>query len=107
MDAAIDCWGGFIRKATPNELTTKSRPTPIIDLVDNLYCPLFVVIGEEDQNPSPEDGDDLKNRLEQYHKTFQYKVSQEAGHAFFADYREDAAFKLWDDVLEFFGSHLK
>lgn len=110
VDAAIDCWGGFIRKATPTELTTKSRPTPIIDLVQNLYCPLFVVIGEEDQNPSPEDGAALKSRLEQHHKTFQYKVYQEAGHAFFADYRpnyrEGAAFKLWDDVLEFFGTHL-
>jgi carboxymethylenebutenolidase len=111
VDAAIDCWGGFIRKATPNDLTTKSRPTPVIDLVDNLHCPLFVVIGEEDHNPSPEDGDALKRRLEQHHKAFQYKVYQEAGHAFFADYRanyrEGAAFKLWDDVLEFFGTHLK
>lgn len=38
VDAAIDDWGGFIGISTPNDLTTKSRPTPIIDLVDNLHC---------------------------------------------------------------------
>ncbi len=111
VDAAVDCWGGFIRTATPDERTTPARPVPVIDLVDRVSCPLFVVIGEEDQNPSPKDGGILRERLEKAHKDFQVKVYRDAGHAFFADYRpnyrEKAAFELWDDVSRFFDQHLK
>src|SRR6266403_1746846 len=52
VDAAVDCWGGFIQRATPDAETTPARPTPIFNLVDRLSCPLFAVFGEEDQNPS-------------------------------------------------------
>lgn len=111
VDAAVDCWGGFIRTATPTEETTDARPTPIIDMVDGIQCPLFAVIGEEDQNPSPADGQLLKERLEAAHKTFQVKVYHDAGHAFFADYRpnyrEKAAFEFWEDVNAFFEQYLK
>ncbi|NMP24223.1 dienelactone hydrolase family protein [Sulfobacillus sp. DSM 109850] len=111
VDAAVDCWGGFIRSATPDAATTPERPTPIIDMAENVSCPLFVVIGEEDQNPSPEDGELLSKRLKQAGKDFQLKVYRNAGHAFFADYRpnyrEKAAFELWDDVSRFFDQHLK
>jgi carboxymethylenebutenolidase len=110
VDAAVDCWGGFIRTATPTETVTDNRLTPIIDMADNLGCPLFVVIGQEDQNPSPQDGRALQERLETAHKNFRVKICPEAGHAFFADYRstyrEKAAFELWDDVMAFFGEHL-
>lgn len=111
VDAAVDCWGGFIRTATPDQPTTSSRPTPVIDMVDNIQCPIFVVIGEEDQNPSPEDGRVLEERLGKAHKDYRVKVYHDAGHAFFADYRphyrEGAAFQLWDDVTAFFGQHLQ
>src|SRR5271165_773214 len=52
VDAAVDCWGGFIHRATPDAETTPARPTPVINLVDRLSCPLFGVFGEEDQNPT-------------------------------------------------------
>ncbi|MCL5116759.1 MAG: dienelactone hydrolase family protein [Firmicutes bacterium] len=111
LDAAVDCWGGFVRMATPDQATTASRPTPVIDMVDGIQCPVFIVIGEEDQNPSPADGDALKERLEAEHKKFQLKIYHDAGHAFFADYRphyrEKAAFELWDDVNQFFHQYLK
>ena len=32
VDAAVDCWGGFIHRATPDAETTPSRPTPILNL---------------------------------------------------------------------------
>ncbi|MGC8489349.1 MAG: dienelactone hydrolase family protein [Clostridia bacterium] len=70
VDAAVSCWGGFIRRATPDEVTTASRPTPIIDLAPDLHCPLLVAIGREDQNPSPEDAAELKRSLEGVHLTF-------------------------------------
>jgi carboxymethylenebutenolidase len=110
VNAAIDCWGGFIARATPDAATTPERPTPIIDRVPQLQCPLYVVCGEEDQNPSPADAQELGRRLEKFGKTFQLEVFKNAGHAFFADYRpsyrERAAFELWPKMVAFFKQHL-
>src|ERR1700752_4758862 len=30
VNAAVDCWGGFIDRATPDAQTTPARPTPVI-----------------------------------------------------------------------------
>jgi carboxymethylenebutenolidase len=110
VNAAIDCWGGFITRATPDTVTTPERPTPVIDLVPDLHCPLFVVCGEEDQNPSPTDAAALRQRLERSGKPFQYELFKNAGHAFFADYRpsyrEKAAFELWPKMVAFFKTEL-
>lgn len=110
INAAIDCWGGFITRATPDEATTPQRPTAIIDLVPQLHCPLFVVCGEEDQNPSPADALALSDRLQRAGKPFQFEMFKSAGHAFFADYRpsyrEAAAFELWPKMVNFFKGNL-
>jgi carboxymethylenebutenolidase len=110
VNAAIDCWGGFITRATPDAATTPERPTAVIDLAKQLQCPLYVVCGEEDQNPSPTDAAELGKRLEQAGKIFQVEVFKNAGHAFFADYRpsyrEAAAFDLWPKMVAFFRKHL-
>lgn len=110
LDAAVDCWGGFITRATPTDVVTPSRPVPVIDLVDRLACPLYAVFGEEDTNPSPADAKLLEERLKASRKTFQVEIFPNAGHAFFADYRdsyrEAAAFALWPKVLDFFRRHL-
>jgi carboxymethylenebutenolidase len=110
VDAAIDCWGGFITRATPDAVTTPARPTAVIDLAAQLHCPLYIVCGEEDQNPSPADAAELGRRLEQAGKKFQLEVFKNAGHAFFADYRPSyraaAAFDLWPKMVAFFKTHL-
>jgi carboxymethylenebutenolidase len=110
VNAAIDCWGGYITRATFDDVNTPARPTPVIDLASKLHCPLFVVCGEEDQNPSPADADALRQRLESSGKAFQYELFKNAGHAFFADYRpsyrEKAAFELWPKMVAFFKTHL-
>ena len=54
--AAVDCWGGFIDRATPDERSTPARPTPPLDLAERLGCPLLAAVGAEDHNPSPELG---------------------------------------------------
>jgi len=33
VNAAIDCWGGFIHRATPDAETTPARPKPPLDMV--------------------------------------------------------------------------
>jgi len=111
VNAAIDCWGGFITRATPDALTTPERLTPIIDLVPQLHCPLYVVCGEEDQNPSPADAEELRKRLQAAGKQFSIDLFKSAGHAFFADYRpsyrEQPAFELWPKMVDFFKTHLQ
>ncbi len=53
LDAAVDCWGGFIDRATHEERSTPERPTPPLELAPQLSCPLYAAFGAEDQNPSP------------------------------------------------------
>src|SRR6476646_996969 len=64
VDAAIDCWGGFINRATPDAETTAARPKPPLDMVGQLHCPLFGVFGVEDQNPPVALEAELKKRGE-------------------------------------------
>jgi carboxymethylenebutenolidase len=111
FDAAIDCWGGFITRANPENMITAERPTPVMDLVGRLACPLFAAFGEEDQNPTPSEADELKRRLDRAGKTSTVKVYSKAGHAFLADYRpsyrEEPATELWRDIAVFFNTHLR
>jgi carboxymethylenebutenolidase len=111
VDAAVDCWGGFIHRATPDAETTPARPIPVLDLIGKLGCPLFAVFGEEDQNPTVAQSEELKKRAAAAGKDVTAKVYKNAGHAFLADYRpsyrEGPATELWGDAVAFFGKHLK
>jgi carboxymethylenebutenolidase len=110
LDAAVDCWGGFITRATPDTRTTAERPAPPLDMLETLRCPLLAVFGAEDQNPSPADARELQDRAQAYGKDVTVTVFEEAGHAFLADYRpsyrERAAFALWPQIVSFFETHL-
>lgn len=111
VDAAIDCWGGFIHRATPDAETTPARPTPVLDLVKNLHCPLFAVFGEEDENPPVAMAAELKKRAAASGKDVATKIYTGAGHAFLADYRpsyrEKPAFELWNDITAWFDKQLR
>ncbi len=73
-------------------------------------CPLLVVIGAEDQNPSPADTAELEVRLPKAEQPATVRVFEDAGHAFFADYRptyrEAPAHQLWGEVQDFFRTWL-
>jgi len=111
VDAAVDCWGGFIHRATPDAETSAARPKAPLDMVGQLHCPLFGVFGEEDQNPPVALEAELKKRAQAAGKDVTTKIYKNAGHAFLADYRpsyrEEAAKELWNDAQSFFGKHLK
>lgn len=111
IDAAVDCWGGFITRATPTAATTPERPTPIIDLVPQIRCPLYAVFGVEDQNPSPADAELLKRKLAAARPSSEVEVFAEAGHAFLADYRptyrEGPAVRLWPKIVAFLSTQLR
>lgn len=111
VNAAIDCWGGFINRATPDAETSAARPKAPLDMLANLNCPLFGVFGEEDQNPPVALEPELKKRGQAAGKDVTTKIYKNAGHAFLADYRpsyrEVPAHELWGDVTAFLGKHLK
>jgi carboxymethylenebutenolidase len=111
VDAAIDCWGGFIDRANPNEQTSAARPKPPLDMVGQLNSPLLGVFGAEDQNPPVALEAELKQRGQAAGKDVTTKVYPNAGHAFLADYRpsyrEGPAHELWGDIRGFFDKHLK
>jgi carboxymethylenebutenolidase len=111
LNAAVDCWGGFIDRATPEERSTPERPVPPLELADRLHCPLLVAIGAEDQNPSPELGALLLERARKSGQEVKVDFYEDAGHAFFADYRPtyrpEPAARLWQEIVPFFARHLQ
>jgi carboxymethylenebutenolidase len=111
LDAAVDCWGGFIDRATLERDSTPERPTPPLQMADRLGCPLLAAIGAEDHNPSPELGNRLRERARESGQDVKADVYEGAGHAFFADYRPTyrpgPAAKLWEEVVPFLQRHLK
>lgn len=110
VDAAIDCWGGFIDSATVGARTTPERPTPPLELAASLRCPLLAAVGAEDHNPSPAIGERLREAVAYAPYETRVDVYPGAGHAFFADYRPtykpQAAAALWERVVPFFAKHL-
>jgi carboxymethylenebutenolidase len=110
LDAAVDCWGGFMHRATLDEVSTPERPTPPLELAPKLTCPLLVAIGAEDHNPSPELGEQLRERALESGWEVKVDVYEGAGHAFIADYRPsyrpEPAAKLWQEIVPFFARHL-
>jgi carboxymethylenebutenolidase len=111
LQAAVDCWGGFIDRATPDERSTPERPTPPLELADQLCCPLLAAIGAEDQNPSPSVGEQLRERAGVSGQAVAVDVYEGAGHAFFADYRPSyrpaPAAQLWARIVPFLAEHLQ
>lgn len=111
LDAAVDCWGGFIDGATLQERSTATRPTPPLELAGKLHCPLLAAFGAEDQNPSPELAGELRERAQASGQEVKVDVYEGASHAFFADYRPSyrpaPAAKLWQEIVPFLERHLK
>lgn len=111
LNAAVDCWGGFIDKATPDERSTPARPTPPLELAGRLCCPLLAAVGAEDQNPSPEVGARLGEAAAASGQPVRVDVYEGAGHAFFADYRPSyrpgPAALLWERAVPFLAEHLQ
>jgi carboxymethylenebutenolidase len=107
LDAAVDSAGGFIIQ----DQHTPQRPVSPIDMLPTLACPLLALFGEDDSNPSPAHAARMREELEKYGKTYEFRMYRHAGHAFFADYRPSyraaAAQDMWHRVLMFYDKYLK
>jgi len=106
LDAAISCWGGQIAS------TDKSpeRPVPVIRLAKNLACPLLLVGGADDANPSPGHLRQVRDAAAASGRDVELEIYPDAGHAFFADYRPTyraaAAHALWPRMTSFLAERL-
>ena len=111
VDASVDCWGGFIDRASPDAEVSESRPEPVINLLGGVSAPLMLVGGTEDENPSPAVLGRAVAELGAANRAVTVNLFADAGHAFLADYRpsyrEDPAHQLWADVTAFFARHLQ
>ncbi len=104
IDAAVDCYGAFVTRPTPEGLPMTL--SPIVDLAPSLSCPLLGLFGADDQYPSPEEVGELEKALTDAGKEFEFHSYEGAGHAFFAvdrpSYRPEAAKDGWERIWAFF-----
>ena len=107
FDAAVDCYGGGVINV-PEGLPASM--TPIIDLAENLSCPLLGLFGADDKFPPPAETAEMSRILDGFGKPHEFHTYEGAGHAFFspdrASYRVEAALDGWEKVWAFFGKHL-
>jgi carboxymethylenebutenolidase len=107
FNAAVDSAGGFVIE----DEQTEARPQSPIDMIPTLSCPLLATFGEEDPNPPPAHAARLKEELDKHGKTYELWMYPDAGHGFFADYRDSyrpvAAQDMWHRVVVFYEKHLK
>jgi carboxymethylenebutenolidase len=83
-----------------------------IELCDRIPCPVLGIFGNEDQNPSPDDVDDLDAALTKAGVPHEFHSYDGAGHGFqdFCNedrYRKEAAEDAWEKLLAFLHTHLK
>ncbi len=108
VDAAVDCYGGFVVNSPPADSPFKM--TPLLSKAPGLSCPLLGLFGADDKFPSTDEVASLSAELDRLVKEHEFHTDPEAGHAFFSvdrlAYRPVAAMDGWKKVFDFFGRHL-
>ena len=99
-------YGGRIKVA----MGTGSRPP--IEIADRIPCPVIGIFGNDDENPSPADVDDLDAALARAGVAHAFHRYDGAGHGFqdFTNeerYRAEATADSWAKVLAFLDERLK
>ena len=103
--AAAVLYGGRIKVAMgPNGIAP-------IELANRIPCPVIGIFGNDDENPSPADVDDLAAALSKAGVEHEFHRYDGAGHGFqdFVNedrYRRDATADSWDKLLAFFADRL-
>ena len=110
VQAAVDCYGGQVVVDDPATQLSEGRPKAVVDMVENLNCPLLGLFGVEDQNPSPAHTERLDAELKKHNKTAELQTYPDAGHGFFADYRpsyrQASAVDGWERIFDFYRRNL-
>jgi carboxymethylenebutenolidase len=108
FDAAVVCYGGRI-VATADDLSERHPVSPL-SMTDKVGCPVLMISGERDKNPSPEQAAVIKSELLRLRKECELTIYPGAGHAFLDAYRDTYsavnARPAWDRIFGFLGTRL-
>jgi carboxymethylenebutenolidase len=91
----------------------KDDPKPVsgFDVAKDITCPFLGLFGEEDKNPTPEDVRKFEALLKPHNPNVEIVIYPNAGHAFFADYRQsyrpEAAKDGWTRCVGWFHRYLR
>lgn len=104
--AAAVLYGGRIKLAMGPD------SVPPIELAGRILCPVIGIFGNDDQNPSPADVDDLDAALTAAGIAHEFHRYDGAGHGFqdFVNkdrFREEATRESWTTVFAFLDANLK
>ncbi len=104
LKAASVFYGGRIMGALGD------GPAPI-EQVQNINCPVLGLFGEEDQNPTPADVDQIEAALQQNGKAYSFHMYPGCGHGFHCNargsYRPESARDAWGKTMAWFDEHVK
>jgi carboxymethylenebutenolidase len=91
----------------------KDDPKPVsgFDVAKDISCPFLGLFGEEDKNPTPEDVRKFEALLKPHNPNVEIVIYPNAGHAFYADYRQsyraEAAKDGWTRCIGWFNRYLR
>jgi carboxymethylenebutenolidase len=104
VNCAVDFYGG--RCFVP----FGDGPSPF-DQTPDIHAPLLGLFGEDDQNPTHDEVEQMAAALDANGKVFEFHSYPGAGHAFNCEerptYRREAAMHAWGKALEWFERYLK
>jgi len=109
LDAAVDCYGGFVVETPPEGHPLHGSPA-LVERAGELSCPLLGLFGQDDVAPSRQDVAELEDALKAHGKTYEFHSYEGAGHAFMqvdrTNYRPVAAVDAWQRIWAWFGRYL-
>ncbi len=109
LDAAVDCYGGFVVGAPPTGHPLAGWE-PLVNRTPDLSCPLLGLFGADDQYPSPAHVAELEAALKAAGKTYEFHSYEGANHGFMqvdtARYHAQSAVDAWQHILAWFGRYL-
>ena len=109
LDAAVDCYGGFVVETAPEGHPLHGSPA-LVKRAADLSCPLLGLFGAEDKYPSPAHVAELEEALKAAGKTYKFRTYEGANHGFLqvdsARYHAESAVAAWREILDWFGRYL-
>ena len=106
-DAAVVCYGAFIVGAP----LAGSSMVPVLERAGGIACPVLGLFGADDTHPSPAQVAEIDAELTRLGKEHEFKIYDNAGHAFFAvdrpSYRPEAAVDGWLRIWTFLRGSLQ